>query len=338
MDKYKLIFFGDDWDVYQIAYHELICNPEILYIKSFRPSGLKGLLQRIQFNPCLNRFLNMPLKSMWNPYYVRNVKCEKVCFLILERWLRMEYGIKLLPFLKRKYPESNIVCFTQDLIETIKDHYSRKQIDVNYIKQYTDLFISYDASDAKKYGVSYHPTVFSQISLESLNKDTKAKYDLYFLGRDKGRLDVLIEICKGATHRGLRCKFVLVDVPKNKRLLCEGIVYVDSEVSYLDNLRNCAMSRCIIELLQSNAASPTLRTWEAIALNKKLLTNNKTIVLSEFYDKDRISIFNDEKDFNWSFVIEEMRMEKEENPFQDNIRPEALICFIERKLNIQIIR
>lgn len=339
MDKYKLVIFGDDWDVYQAAYHELICNPEVLYIQTFRPSGLKGLIQRIQFNPRLNGFLNMPLKSMWNPYYVRDVKCEKVCFLILERWLRMECGIKLLPFLKKRYPKSRIVCFTQDLVETIKDHYSHEQIDVNYIKQYVDLFISYDISDAKKHNLSYHPTVFSPISSEYLGKEVKPKYDLYFLGRDKGRLDMLVKICKEATQKGLQCKFLLVDVPKEKKIYSKGLEYVDGKVSYIENLRNCAMSKCIIELLQNNASSPTFRTWEAIALNKKLMTNNTSIALSEIYDENYISMFCDEKDFNWNFVKEENKWtEQEENPFLNRIRPESLICFIENKLNIQIIR
>ena len=99
------------------------------------------------------------------------------------------------------------------------------------------------------------------------------------------------------------------------------------------------MSKCIIELLQNNASSPTFRTWEAIALNKKLMTNNTSVALSEIYDKNYISVFCDEKDFNWNFVKEENKWtEQEENPFLNRIRPESLICFIENKLNIQIIR
>ena len=43
MDKYKLVIFGDTWDVYQTAYQELIENPKVVYIPTFRPKGFKGL-------------------------------------------------------------------------------------------------------------------------------------------------------------------------------------------------------------------------------------------------------------------------------------------------------
>lgn len=338
MDNYKLVIFGSDWDVYQAAYDELIHNPKILYIETFRPSGLLGLLQRIQFNPRLNRFVNIPFKSCWNRYYVRHVKNEKVCFLILENWLRMECGIKLLPYLRKHFPHSKIICFTQDLIATIKDHYSRCRIDVDYIKRYTDLFISYDMSDAEKYCIFYHPTVFSPINMELLKSNVTPKCDLYFLGRDKGRLALLVNLCRKATERGLRCRFLLVDVPQEKQIVCDGIEYVKGFVPYQDNLRNCVASSCIVELLQTDAQSPTFRVWEAIVLKRKLLTNNATIVHSDVYDERYISVFTNEDDFDWNFVTADLLPENSDNPQMNKIRPDSLLCFIEDKLNIQINR
>ena len=47
MNKYKLIIFGDYWDVYLTSYKELIDDPYITYISTFRPKGLLGQLQRI---------------------------------------------------------------------------------------------------------------------------------------------------------------------------------------------------------------------------------------------------------------------------------------------------
>lgn len=338
MEKYKLVIFGSDWDVYQVAYDELISNPKVLYIETFRPSGVLGLMQRIQFNPRLNRLLNMPFKSCWNNYYIRQIGKGRVCFLILENWLRMECGIRLLPFLKNKFPEAKIVCFTQDLIATIKDHYSRHSIDVNYIKRYADLFISYDTSDAEKYSIDYHPTVFSPVSAKVLNSETVAGCDLYFLGRDKGRLDLLVKICREATKRGLKCRFLLIDVQQEKQIDCEGIEYVTGTVSYLDNLRNCAASRCIVELLQADAQSPTFRVWEAIALKRKLLTNNAAIVSADVYDKRYISVFTNAADLDWNFVSADALPADVRNQLIDKIRPDSLLNFIEDKLNIQINR
>ncbi|NLV52732.1 MAG: hypothetical protein GXY64_05660 [Bacteroidales bacterium] len=335
MDKYQLVVFGDQWDVYQVSYRELIDNPHVICIPTCRPNGLLGVIQRFQFNPRLNRLINIPCKSMWNPYYLRNLQGEKVCFLIMEYWLRLESGIHLFPFLRAHYPQAKIVCFTQDMMDTIKDHYTLRPFDVQYVKQYVDLFVSYDTNDAKTYQVDYHPTVFSPLE-KTLGTERKL-YDLYFLGRDKGRLKILLSICQEAKTRGLKCHFVMLEIPAEDRVECEGIVYADAPIPYEENLRLCTQSKCVIELLQQNASGPTYRTWEAISLNVKLLTNNQSIKTSQIYDPRYISVFQNTDDLDWSFVESEPAF-TQQNPFQEKIRPESLVRFIEEKLQIQINR
>lgn len=337
MDNHQLIIFGADWDVYMTAYKDLIDDPKILYISTFRPHGLMGQLQRIHFNPKLNDIVSLPFKEKWNSYYLRRIKkMKRPCFLILDKWLRVECGIRLFPYLRKHYPQAPIVCYTQDLINTIVDFYSHKHIDVDYIKQYADLFISYDVTDAKRYALLYHPTVFSAIPSNISNR--KETYDLYFLGRDKGRLRTLVNICNEARQRGFRCKFVMLEIPQEQRIECEGIFYPDSLVSYQQNLENCAACNCIIELLQQEAQSPTFRTWEAISLNKKLLTNNTNIQCSEVYDNRYISIFNDEKSIDWDFISSGDAFPDQKNPYHRIIKPATLVSFIEDKLQIQIER
>lgn len=332
MNTYRLIVFGDDWDVYQIAYKNLIDNPRVVYIPTFRPKGILGLIQRIQFNPRLNRIVSLPFKSIWNRFYLRHVHEKRLCFLVFENWLRLESEIKLLPFLKRNYKDAKVVCFTQDLIDRIKDHYTRESVDAEHIKRYSDLCISYDVSDAKRYAFEYHPTVFSVLQLAKM--PSFHEVDLYFLGRDKGRLPMLIDISREAKRRRLVCRFVLIDVPEEKRIQSDGIIYLNGNMSYSENLYNCANSRCIVELLQKQASSPTFRVWETITLNKKLLTNNTNIVNSEFYDERYISTFHDCSDIDWNFVEEEQK--GWENPFKEQITPINLIRYIEGKLNVSI--
>lgn len=334
MNNYRLIILGDEWDVYLTAYKDLIDDPKILYIPTFRPKGLLGQLQRMHLNPRLNHLVSFPGKNWWNPLILSHIKKEqRLCFLILDNWLRMECGIKLLPYLRQHYPQARIVCFAQDLVATIKDHYSQKSIDVDYLKQYADLLISYDKNDASQYGLLYHPTVFSPIVQNT--PVISDQYDLYFLGRDKGRLPLIIDVCIEAERRGLRCKMIVIGVPKEKRIPITGIEYIDGSLTYLENLKNCTESRCIIEMLQQKASSPTFRTWEAIMLNKKLITNSASIKESEVYDERYISVFHDLADFDWSFAKNDNPFSKS-NPYQELIKPESLVRFIEDKLQIQI--
>ncbi len=334
MDKYHLIIFGDTWDVYQIAHRAWIEDSAVCYIPTFRPHGLLGQLQRLQFNPRINNVIKIPGKNWWNSYYLRNIRKDHLCFLITEPWLRLESGIKLLPYLRKTYPDSKMVCYTQDLIHTIKDQYTHRPINVDYIKKYVDLFISYDTTDAEKHNISYHPTVYSPLSF--IEKDQEKQYDLFFLGRDKGRLQTLINIAQEAKKRSLKCSFILLEVPKAQRIACEGISYYDGTVSYRENLKLCASSKCILELLQQEASSPTFRTWEAIMLNKKLVTNNHSITGSEIYDNRYLSVFNTVEDMDWGFIKAENSFCHQQNPYQQRIMPSSLIHFIEDHLQIQI--
>lgn len=335
MTKYKLIIFGDPWDVFQVAHKDWIDNPSITYISTFRPNGWLGLIQRFQFNPKLNSIIKMPLKSRWNSYCLREIKGDRFCFLVTGYWLRHESGIKLLPYIRSHYPLSRIVCYFQDLIETNIDLYSHKVIDIDHIRKNADILISYDKNDAKKYHAFYHPTVYSPIAVEPIDEENL--YDLYFLGYDKGRLPLLLNICEEAKKRGFKCKIIMIEVPKEKRIICEGVEYINKPISYHENLRYCASSRCILELLQHAATSATFRTWETIMLNKKLITNNQSIKESEMYDSKYISVFRDATDFDWSFVKETNNIQQK-NPYQELIRPQALVRFIEEKLQIDILQ
>ena len=333
MDKYKLVILGNDWDVYITSYKDLINNQQVIHIPTFRPQGLLGLLQRIHLNPKLNRIIPIPRKSYWISYILRDIKTdEQVCFLITERWLLLESGLQLFPYIRQHYKNAKMVCFFQDIIATFIDLYTLNPIDIDTIKEQCDLVISYDKKDAEKHQIAYHPTIFSPLKIQS----AITKYDLYFLGRDKGRMSMLVKLCEEAQKRGLRCKFDLIEIPRQQRISQEGISYPDGNIPYEENLRNSAESRCIIEVLQKEAASPTLRTWEAIALNRKLLTNNSSIKDTEIYDNRYISVFHDESDVDWDFISSGSPF-RDKNPFLDTIRPESLVRFIENELKISIV-
>lgn len=339
-DEYNLVVFGSNWDVYKYALRDWIENPKIHYI--LKPKGLLGFLQRIHFSPKLNERIKLPLKDWWTQYFLYSINYENPCFLILEDWLRLEPDIQLLNHIKIHYPKAPIICFVQDLLHTIKNQFTCKPIDVDHIKKYCDLFISYDKKDAKKYNIDYHSSVYSKLNINEFDKfsdSSECQYDLYFMGRDKGRLNILMEICNDAKKQGLRCKFLLIEVPYHKRVPCEGIEYLNHTISYPENLRYCANSRCILELLQQGANSPTYRTWEAIAMEKRLITNNKSIMKSSVYDPSYILCIDENLSINLDFVFTTPTIKSNNiTKYQDLISPNSLLKFIENKLNIHIIR
>lgn len=336
-NRYNLVVMGYDWDVYKYAFHDFAINKKITYIEKFPTTGITESVRRLCYNPRLNKNLPIPLKSIWTRSFQNSIKGTLNCFLIMENWMRLESATHLLPYLRSHYPDSKIVFFAQDLVDRVRDLYTDKPIDVDYVKKYTDLFITYDRIDAEKYDLKYHQTVFSPITVET---DEDVPYtDLFFLGRDKGRLGLLVDMCRQFTKQGLKCCFFLLDVPAERQIQCQGIHYINHPMPYKKNLQYVSRAKCIVELLQPNARSATFRMWEAIVFNKKLLTNNPEAATSPFYHPAYVSVFKNWEDIDFTFVQQGERSPFGlENPFKNAIRPDTILTFIEQQLNIQIDR
>lgn len=334
MTKLKLVVFGSDWDVYLFAFRDFIDDPKVEYIPTFRPQGWKGWLHRLMFNPKVNRYFNIPGKGLWNKTYVKAFPGDNYCFLVLENWLRWESATGFLAYLRLHFPHSKIVCFAQDLVPRIVDLYTGKVIDVEYVKQYSDAFITYDINEAEKYGLPYAPTVFSPLHIPAGLSIEKS--DVFFLGRDKNRLDMLVHLCRKLTSKGLKCSFYVLDVPRENQIAAEGIHYISTPMRYEENLQHVMHTECVLEILQENAKGATFRLWEAIALNKKLVTNNLSVRESGFYDEKYISTFTGEADIDMEFVCDRKSGYPTANPYAEHIRPASLVKFIERMLDVQI--
>ena len=61
--------------------------------------------------------------------------------------------------LKEKYPECKIIFHLGDLIET------KKGINIEDIKAFSDLTVTYDHNDADNYGLTYHPDPYCNLQI-----------------------------------------------------------------------------------------------------------------------------------------------------------------------------
>lgn len=107
------------------------------------------------------------------------------------------------------------------------------------------------------------------------------------------------------TKAGLRCKYYLTGVPQNKRINLPGIEYAEKFMPYSEMLYHTINSKCILEINQYEAVGYTSRFLEAVMYNKRLITDNKDVMLSKFYSSDNIMCISDILDIDPSFVSSE---------------------------------
>ena len=141
--------------------------------------------------------------------------------------------------------------------------------------------ITYDELDAEKFWFRWHTQFFNiQPYLQaSFLNDYTILYDFFFVGFAKNReeeIDVIHSMLSSYT-----CKFVTV--------------HSNSEyIPYARYMEMALQSRCLVEIVHTGDTSCTLRPLEALALHRKLLTNNSAVRNYSFYCPQNIFILGED--------------------------------------------
>lgn len=145
---------------------------------------------------------------------------------------------------------------------------------------------TYDDHDARKYHLSLFPYY---IDREKMHAKKEPEFDVFFVGRDKGRGEWLLELEKQLQELGLKTKFIIT---RDGRF-SEKKSYYQSEISYEQVLDYDSKSRAILNVTMKNQEGITMRDIEATALNIKLITTNKHIVDKDLYNPNNVFVLGE---------------------------------------------
>lgn len=216
-------------------------------------------------------------------------------------------------FVPRFYPKkciemirsSKYLCFFDscafiDLVGYAKNHccsnisvFAWNPIDENFsfitkmIKK--EKYYSYARGDAQKYGIEYIPEplhVFSDLIIDP--DKANYKYDLYFLGRLKGREKIIIDLFSKLSEAGLIVRADLLDDGSNFEELKKYpfVNFLDSFIPYEDYIKNIALSKCLLEISYDKNPNITWRIFEGFAYKRKVLTNNPFAKTEPYFDSN----------------------------------------------------
>ena len=259
----------------------------------------KSIIRKIHLSKKINTYISIPMKYIWYEYsdmYRLLPIVDKI--LIIDGALN-HLSIKDLERCRRINPSVEINLFLLNsllagspILKNVRPKIS--QFDWNGI--YT-----FDPQDALTFGYVY--TGFSYYSMKRVQPPHDTKYDVYFVGGLKGnRNDLIFNVFTSLHENNLKCKFQLYS-PYGKYLEADGINYSKEWIPYDAVLSDVVCSNCILEILQKNQHGATLRYFEAVCYNKKLLTNNKDIVNYPYYNPYWMKIFEDVEDSDLDWVV-----------------------------------
>lgn len=335
MNRYNFVILGSKNEIFKTSFKDVLCQENVCYIDDdvLQESFICRLLHRFCFSSLTNKFIHTPFENVWNRFKIKFSFAEKktLCFVIMSNWIRNSNGgTEIVSYLRRHYPGCKVVWFAQDILKTIRNPFTKKLVDVEKLKKKTDLVISYDMEDARKYGLEYHPTVLSKVPILV---EKKYQSDVFFIGKSKKRLDLLVEISKGLKNYGVNCNFMVLGIPKEEQKEPEYIHYIEKPLTYAENLYYAQNAKCLLELMQPDAVGYTFRTSEALLYGKKLVTNNIIIRKAPFYNEDGIIVL---EELSSAFFEQTAKKIQDEKTVQyeniDLISPRHLLDFVEDKL------
>lgn len=186
---------------------------------------------------------------------------------------------RFVEYINNKFPNKRLIFWYWNPVH--------KSINPNLLRNICELW-TYSLYDSKKYNLNYNTTFyFSDMSSKISQKNDYENYDIYFIGRDKGRYKKLINLKGKFNKLNLKSKFHIV--PDKKILIFKKRNYKKA-ISYSKILDNISESKSILDITNKSKDGLTLRAMESIFFKKKLITNNYNIDKYDFYNSNNIFI------------------------------------------------
>lgn len=163
-----------------------------------------------------------------------------------------------------------------------------------------DLVLTFDPRDAELYGWKYVNTLYSQFPVAQPERES----DLFYIGAVKDRLPACLELLQQAKAQGADFCLKLLGTNSQQQDQLPKEAILSKPLPYPETLSWLSGTNCILDMTQPGQTGITLRYYEAVVFQKKLLTNNPHIVHLPGYDPEMMRIYEDITQLDWAWIQE----------------------------------
>jgi hypothetical protein len=167
-------------------------------------------------------------------------------------------------------------CFIAYYWDTVK-LFPRSQEIIHFF----DRVLSFDPKDCKKFGFEFKPNFYSYEHCTM-----EVRYQVYNLSSLDVRKEMTEQIAMELENLGM--SYLLKGF--QKRPFKSAYIQHTPRISYQDMLNEASYCNVVLDVTKPGQTGLTFRPFEALGLNKKLITTNAAIKDYEFYDPENIMI------------------------------------------------
>lgn len=273
--KKKLLFFApNDYDIDVTIYDYLIKLDDYDVFKLMsKKYEYRNIFERI-YNLYGKIFLKKVFKDEWKSQIQLNqLKTNEpfeICLIIRPDLLDKE----ILEYLKNSIPSRKVVYW--DSFKKISDSANT----LNYFNEH----YSFEKDDCKEYNLNH----ISNFYVHKSSNNTP-KFDAFFFGAKDYRLEKIKVLFKYLNKKGWNAKALLVG-KKTKTDKAIGVEIIKNGIPFSEIYKLSQNTKIVIDVAHPNQKGLSIRPYEALGLQRKLITNNTEIKKYDFYNANNIFV------------------------------------------------
>lgn len=167
-------------------------------------------------------------------------------------------------------------CFIAYYWDTV-DYAPRKR----NILHFFDRILSFDPGDCKNFGFEFQSNFYC-----CENQTSETRYQVYNLSSLDHRKEITEEIA--IALEGLGMSYLFKGFKRSP--FKNSYIQYTPRITYQDMLKEARYCNVVLDVTKLGQTGLTFRPFEALGLNKKLITTNAAIKDYEFYDPENIMI------------------------------------------------
>jgi hypothetical protein len=218
--------------------------------------------------------LKLPYQKIWYNARVRKADCK--VFVVFDPLILPDY----LDWIKGNHPDSQIILSYENRAD--------RTINPDCVSKFVEKW-SYDQDDCKRYSMKWSsPSFFMEYKRTPRQNP---KYDVVYVGRDKGRAGQLLQLERELNDKGLRTYF---HICADRQFLKFKRKYYKKLLTYEEYLDLLIDTKAVLNVVPEGQRSITQREMEAVFDGIKCITNNRGIHDFELYDKNTYFILGED--------------------------------------------
>ena len=306
LNKKNILFFSPKF----LGYEKIICDylssqGAKVRIYNERPSSNSFVKALIRINPDL-------LEIFSKRYFLNIFRKEseiKFDYIFIIKGEAM--SVKTIKSMKTFFPTTKIFFYTWDSLKNVKNTKEK-------IKLFDKAF-SFDRKNCEEFlDIKYSPLFFSNAFMQNDKNNDKYVHKFIFIASlHSDRYEVLQKILKNLDinigkvssyiflYYSSKFFFILRKIFDGnfRRVPFKQVEWVP--LSQRDVILRIKKAKIVIDINHPSQSGLTMRTIEALAMKKKIITTNRNIIHEDFYDEKNILIIDRKNPLIPKFFLEE---------------------------------